>query len=179
MRIYPIAASLALAAALAACGPRQSADTDGDTPASGTPAAAPTRALIPAIAAPKASGTAGDTDGAETPAKIPEKRLAFATGKQSATIEGSIKGRESVDYLLAVKAGQAMNVSIASGNPGVRFRLMEPGESQTATFDGADDGNQFEGVAGQSGDYRIRVYLMHDAAQREDRAVYRLEAIVN
>jgi hypothetical protein len=105
------------------------------------------------------------------------ERVSFPTGESSATVEGSITGRETVDYLLKVRSGQTMKVRMASGNKGVYFNLMEPGEEYVAIYNGSINGNQFEGTTAKSGDYRIRVYLMKGA--RDTRADYRLEMIVS
>jgi hypothetical protein len=108
---------------------------------------------------------------------IRTERVSFRKGASSATVEGSIAGRETVDYLLNVRAGQYLNVSMASGNGGVYFNIMEPGEEYVAIYNGSTSGNQFEGTTAKSGDYRIRVYLMRGA--QDSRANYRLEMIVS
>ncbi|WP_424497273.1 hypothetical protein [Robiginitalea sp.] len=108
---------------------------------------------------------------------IRTERVSFRKGTSSATIEGSITGRETVDYLLNVRSGQNMNVSMTSGNSGVYFNIMEPGEEYVAIYNASIDGNQFEGTTAKSGDYRIRVYLMKGA--QNGRADYRLEMIVS
>lgn len=109
--------------------------------------------------------------------EIITKRVTFKKGASSATVEGSIRGRETVDYLLNVNSGQYMNVSLASGNAGVYFNIMEPGEQYVAIYNGSVNGNQFEGTTSKSGDYRIRVYLMGNA--QNTGADYRLEMIVS
>ena len=40
-------------------------------------------------------------------------------------------------------------------------------------------GDQFEGTLPAGGDYKIRVYLMRNAARRDETAKYRLEMIIN
>lgn len=110
---------------------------------------------------------------------ITNKRLSFAPGTSSARIEAAITGYETVDYLLNVKQGQAMNISMASSNPAAYFNLLEPGETDVAVFNGSMSENMFEGLAAKSGDYRIRVYLYRNAARRNETAPYTLEAIVN
>jgi hypothetical protein len=47
-----------------------------------------------------------------------------------------------------------------------------------AFFIGSTSGNQFEGVLPESGDYKIRVYMMRSAARRNEVANYRLEMII-
>ncbi|WP_226638540.1 hypothetical protein [Novosphingobium profundi] len=139
-------------------------------PLNATPASAPP---TPPPAASPPSGTSAREEGMTT------KRIRFAPGTSSAIEEGSITGYDSVDYLLGVKAGQALNISLATKHTATYFNLLEPGESVVAIFAGASAGDQYEGVAQKSGDYRIRVFMMRSAARREETASYRLETIVN
>ncbi len=109
---------------------------------------------------------------------IRTERVQFARGAESATVEGSITGYETVDYLLGASAGQAMNVSMATDNPSNSFNILAPGETEVAMFVGSTEGNQYEGVLPESGDYTVRVYLMRNAARRDEVATYRLEMII-
>jgi hypothetical protein len=45
-----------------------------------------------------------------------KERVHFKKGATSATVEDSIKGCQSVDYVLGARAGQSMNVSMATDN---------------------------------------------------------------
>lgn len=125
------------------------------------------------------SPTAETSDDAEVIDGIENRRVSFASGSNSATIEGSITGYESIDYLLNVREGQSMNISMATQHGSTYFNLLEPGETAVATHIGSTVGNQFEGVAAESGDYRVRVYMMRSAARRDETAEYRLEMIVD
>ncbi len=110
---------------------------------------------------------------------IRTERISFQRGSSSASVDGNIRGYETVDYLLNVRAGQYMNVSMATQHGATYFNIMEPGEANVAIYNGSINGNQFEGTTAQSGDYRIRVYMMRSAARRGERADYRLEVIVS
>jgi hypothetical protein len=48
-----------------------------------------------------------------------------------------------------------------------------------AMFNGSTGQNQYEGTLPESGDYKVRVYLMRSAARRNEAAKYRLEMIVS
>ena len=109
--------------------------------------------------------------------EIRVERVQFPPGASTAAIEGSITGKDPVDYLLNVRKGQYMNVSMASENGGVYFNIMEPDAQYEAIHIGSAAGNQFEGVMNKSGDYRVRVYLMKGA--RNSVANYTLEMIVS
>ncbi len=110
--------------------------------------------------------------------EIKKVRVQFDSGASSKTVEGSITGYETIDYQLNVRAGQSMNVSMATQHGATYFNIMEPGEEFEAIFNGSINGNQFEGSAAKSGDYTIRVYMMRSAARRNETASYRLEMIV-
>ncbi|EGV17627.1 hypothetical protein [Thiocapsa marina] len=107
------------------------------------------------------------------------ERVQFKKGATSATVEDTIKGYQSVDYVLGARAGQSMNVSMATDNSANYFNILAPGKNDEAMFIGSTSGNQFEGILPANGDYKIRVYLMRSAARRGEAANYRLEMIIN
>jgi hypothetical protein len=107
------------------------------------------------------------------------QRVQFKPGASSATRQGSIKGYQTVDYVLNARKGQTMNVSMATKHGATYFNILAPGETEVAMFNGSINGNQYEGTLPQSGDYRIRVYMMRSAARRNEVANYRLEMIVS
>ena len=111
--------------------------------------------------------------------EIKKVRVKFDPGTTSKTVESSITGYDGVDYLLNVKEGQSMNISLATGHGATYFNVMEPGEQYEAIYNGSVGGNQFEGMAAKSGDYTIRVYMMRSAARRNETADFRLEMIVS
>jgi hypothetical protein len=109
---------------------------------------------------------------------IRTERVQFAWGATSATVEGTITGYETVDYLLRAAQGQTMNVSMATKHGASYINILAPGETEVAFFNGSIGDNQFEGELSATGDYRIRVYMMRSAARRNEVANYRLEMIV-
>lgn len=110
--------------------------------------------------------------------EIRVERVRFERGATSAVVEGSIRGYETVDYVLGAKQGQAANVRMATDNGANYFNILAPGETDVALFIGSTSGNQYEGVLPETGDYKIRVYLMRSAARRNEKADYRLEMTV-
>jgi len=110
---------------------------------------------------------------------IRTERVQFHKGASSATVKGTIKGYEGVDYVLGARKGQLMNVSMATDNGANYFNIIAPGKENEAMFVGSTSGNQFEGALPASGDYKIRVYLMRSAARRDEVANYRLEMIID
>lgn len=89
-------------------------------------------------------------------------------------VKASIKGYETVDYVLGARAGQYMNVSLATKHGATYFNILAPGENEVAMFNGSVSQNQYEGTLPASGDYKIRVYMMRSAARRNEVASYTL-----
>ena len=110
---------------------------------------------------------------------IRTERVHFQRGATSAVVEASITGYETVDYVLGARKGQSMNVSMATDNGANYFNILAPGENEVAMFNGSVAENQYEGTLPESGDYKVRVYLMRSAARRSEKANYRLEMIVS
>lgn len=110
--------------------------------------------------------------------QIPTQRVQFAPGATSATIEDTIRGYEIIDYLVSARAGQSINVSMATNNSANYFNILAPGENEVAMFNGSVNENQFEGTLPATGDYKIRVYQMRSAARRNEVANYRLEIVI-
>jgi hypothetical protein len=110
---------------------------------------------------------------------IRTQRVQFKPGANSATIQGSIKGYQTVDYVLNARNGQTMNVGLATKHGATYFNILAPGETEVAMFNGSTSGNQYEGTLSKSGDYKIRIYMMRSAARRNEVANYRLEMIVS
>lgn len=111
--------------------------------------------------------------------QIRTERVQFKKGANSAVVQGTIKGDQTVDYLLSARKGQSMNVSMATKNTAAYFNILAPGQTEVAMFNGSTSDNQYEGVLPESGDYRIRVYMMRSAARRSESASYRLEMIIS
>ena len=110
---------------------------------------------------------------------IRTERVHFKKGANSAVVEASIKGYETVDYVLGARAGQHMNVSLATKHGATYFNILAPGQNEVAIFNGSVRQNQYEGTLPLSGDYKIRVYMMRSAARRNEIAHYRLEMIID
>ena len=124
--------------------------------------------VIAAVCLGLASTPAWAADG------IRETAVQFAKGKSTATLKGKIKGDESVDYRLGAAAGQTMTVTLRPSNRSTYFNVMAPGED-SAIFIGSSEGNKFSGKLPKSGDYVVRVYLMRNAARRNEASSYSIE----
>jgi hypothetical protein len=111
-------------------------------------------------------------------APIRTERIQFARGATSAIVRGAIRGYETVDYVVGARAGQSMSVSLQTSSRSAYFNVLPP-RSGEAIFNGSVTGAHFGGRLKDSGDYRVRVYLMRSAARRGERATFSLTVGVN
>jgi hypothetical protein len=99
------------------------------------------------------------------------KRVNFAAGAHSASLSGQVKGYDTSIYLLGATAGQHMTIDMTTSNNGAYFNVTAPG-ADSALFIGSTEGGEFDGVLPVSGDYRVDVYMMRNAARRGEVAEY-------
>ena len=101
------------------------------------------------------------------------ERVDFASGATSHVIKGQVKGFAYVDYPLHAGAGQTLSVEMKSSNASNYFNINPPG-SEMSLFIGSTSGSRFSGVLPVEGDYTVRVYLMRNAARRNESGNYTL-----
>jgi len=111
-----------------------------------------------------------------TPALAGERTQAvkFATGASAATITGTIKGDDSVAYMLGARAGQQMSVELTARNPGCYMNVTAPGANE-AVHIGSTAGNSFSGPVTVAGNQKIQVYLMRSAARRNETCAFTIK----
>ena len=125
--------------------------------------------LIPLVAAFLASTSLA----VAAPDPVRTETVQFAKGASSKTITGSVKGYATVDYVVGLKAGQTLKVSMKTSNASSYFNIVAPGADE-ALFVGSSSGNSYAGKVAASGSYKVRVYLMRNAARRNETAKYTL-----
>ena len=108
---------------------------------------------------------------------IRQEQIQFKRGASDTTITGRIKGYQSVDYQLRARAGQSLVVNFKPSNLSAYFNILPPG-TDAAIFVGSTSGNRFEAELPADGVYTIRVYLMRNAARRNETARYTLEVSI-
>lgn len=101
------------------------------------------------------------------------ERVQFARGASSATLHGNLHGYDTVDYVLGARAGQTLSVRLQPTKASAYFNVTKQGADE-ALFVGSTSGNQFTGRLPANGDYVVRVYLMRNAARRDEHANYTL-----
>jgi hypothetical protein len=107
------------------------------------------------------------------PAPPRQERVTFAKGASAATIKGQLKGGADVDYLVHAAAGQTLSVSLKGSNRSNYFNVLPPGSADVAMHVG-QDGEPYTGMLPTDGDYTVRVYLMRNAARRNETSDYTL-----
>lgn len=113
-------------------------------------------------------------------AAIPTARAAdrletvqFKRGGTSATLSGTIRGDDGVRYSVGARAGQVMSVLFRPSNRSCYINVWTPG-ADSAAFNGSVTGNEYTANLAMSGDYAIQVYLMRNAARRNETCRYRV-----
>ena len=102
-----------------------------------------------------------------SPAALAAERITPEGG--SATVKGTIKGDTDGEYMIAVKAGETLTVSLNSDNNSTYFNVWAPGKvpgNDEALFAGAVTGDVFSQQLDEAGDYMVQVYLYRNAARR-------------
>lgn len=108
-----------------------------------------------------------------------QQTIQFKKGTNSLKVNGKLKGYQTVDYKVTANEGQRMTVTLNAKNSSLYFNITPP-SGQEALFDGTSEGNTYDGYLPEKGTYTIRVFLMRNAARRNEIARYSLNTrIVN
>jgi hypothetical protein len=97
----------------------------------------------------------------------------FSPGATSTTLKGTIRGDAGVDYMFDARAGQTLQTLFSPSNRSCYFNLWEPGASEAA-YIGSTSGNEFGKTLTRDGVYKAQVYLMRNAARRNEACRYSL-----
>lgn len=112
-----------------------------------------------------------DSIGAQT-----SRRVRFAKGASSATVNGHVKGYGYIDYIVGAKAGQTMSVRL-TGSSVAEFVIRLPdGENLGMDATGV---REWSGELPTTGDYSIRVLMSRADARRGMTARFSLRISVN
>jgi hypothetical protein len=120
------------------------------------------------------SGAGGQPGNGVAMAADRTERVSFAPGRSSRTVNGSISGRDGIDYVVRVRAGQRLAAVLRTNNPS-NYINIKPLGSDSALFIGSTSGNLGDVIVPSSGDYVVEVYLMRNAARRGERADFSLK----
>lgn len=100
-------------------------------------------------------------------------RVEFGRGQSSTVIRGTVRGYEGANYRVNVRGGQRLAVTMDSSNGSNYFNILGPGGGE-ALFNGSISGDFADIIVADSGDYVVQVYLMRNAARRNEQARFTL-----
>jgi len=118
-----------------------------------------------------AAGAAADA------AATRQSTVQFAKGKSDAQLRGAVKGDSDVEYVLGARAGQTLTVALKAKNGSLNFNIKPKG-AQEAMFMGSTQGASAKVMLPADGSYVIQLYLMRNAARRNESAAYTLDLAV-
>ncbi|MEH6394491.1 hypothetical protein [Pseudoalteromonas sp.] len=109
------------------------------------------------------------------PVKAEQHQVVFdpQSSTQRVEFEQQITGNEFNDYLVSGNAGDILNVTLTPSNLSNNFNIL-PAGSNEAVFIGSIEGHYVKHQLAKDGDYIVRVYLMRNAARRNETSSYKL-----
>ena len=125
--------------------------------------------LALAVLGPLAASVASAQDRTE--------RVTFAPGKTGTLLRDRVRGYRGVNYVLGASAGQKLSVEMVADNDSAYFNIRRSGSSE-AIYNGSVDGNSTSVILPSGGDWVVQVYLMRNAARRDEVANYRLSVSI-
>lgn len=104
-------------------------------------------------------------------------RVEFGRGQSATTIRGVVRGYEGISYRVNIRGGQRLAVTMNTSNGSNYFNILGP-DGGEALFNGSVSGDFADVIVPTSGDYVVQVYLMRNAARRNEQARFTLRAEV-
>jgi hypothetical protein len=101
------------------------------------------------------------------------RQVTFPSSATATEIRGSLRGSTDATLLLRTAPGQVMQVLFTPSNRSCYFNAFEPGREEAAHV-GSSAGNEFGRSPTSGGEYRFQVYLMRNAARRNETCRYRI-----
>ena len=96
-----------------------------------------------------------------------------ASAPGTKTLRGKIRGYDTAEYKVKLRQGQTIAVGLKTNSRSNYFNITAPG-AQQALFTGSIDGPEYRGTVEHDGEYTVNVYLMRNAARRNESATYTL-----
>ncbi|MFC6632122.1 DNA breaking-rejoining protein [Microbulbifer taiwanensis] len=108
-----------------------------------------------------------------------QSETTFSTTSET-TSDGTIRGNDTATYRLGATAGQHLHVLLQTDNASNYFNIYAPGKDpgEEALFTGSVDGNSYSAIVPADGLYTVQVFLMRNAAQRNESAHYKLHTVL-
>jgi hypothetical protein len=107
------------------------------------------------------------------PSHATERTVRFKPGATATTLKGAIKGDRDATFVLQTVDGQVLQSLLTVSNRSCYFNVFEPGQQEAAHV-GSSSGNEFGRSPTKAGAYRFQIYLMRNAARRNETCRYSL-----
>lgn len=108
-----------------------------------------------------------------TSSQAAERSVQFQRGATSATLKGVIRGDADATFVLQTIEGQVLQTLLTVSNRSCYFNVFEPDRPEAAHI-GSSSGNEFGSSRTRTGAYRFQIYLMRNAARRNETCRYSL-----
>jgi hypothetical protein len=95
-------------------------------------------------------------------------KVRFKPGSSYASLKGSFKGYDAVNYVLDARAGQTISVLFSPSSASCYFNFYEPGAGARAAHIGSVAGNEYADTLNRNGRNRVQVYQMRSSARRNE-----------
>lgn len=100
-------------------------------------------------------------------------RVTLPAAGKPALYKGSIRGHATAEYVFEAAAGQKVRIELESNNRSTFFNLQQDGKPE-ALFVGSMKGDTFSGALPGAGTYRVKIYMMRNAARQNITSKYEL-----
>lgn len=101
------------------------------------------------------------------------ERVSLAEGSDAVLLRGTIQGQQAVAYVVVVESGRRIAAELTSEHRQLFMNVRAPGATAT-TQAGPTAGNLYAAEATASGELRLTIFLLGEAARRGDSADYAL-----
>lgn len=132
---------------------------------------------IPLLVATLCSALALVAAPAQAAGQLARHMTELSGAPQTKTMRGKLRGDETAEYTIRLRQGQTLAVTLKTNLRSNYFNVSGP-DGGDALFVGSRDGNRYRATVAQDGAYRISVYLMANAARRDERASYSLKIAI-
>lgn len=145
--------------------------------AEGAVPSSPHTTPVAAVPQPSTVAAPGAPSASRGEARDRTERVQFNAGESETTIRDSLTGPAGVDYIVNAAEGQTLSVDLSAAGTAY-FNVLHPMSEQAIFVGSREVDPAFEQMLEQTGDYRIRVYLMGGDRDEGQTVDYRLRIAV-
>ena len=99
--------------------------------------------------------------------------IRFKNGSTSETLKSQIRKYDKVRYAVNAESGQTLTIMFTGSNASCYFNILSP-QAEDLLHDGSSAGAYYSNRLNASGTYTIIVYLMRNAARRNETCAYEI-----